>query len=73
MADCRVCNAPIIWAQDEHGEPVPLDSHEQRDHGPDRYFITVDGTRPTVALVPEESETRTYVDHRALCQQPRAI
>jgi len=32
-----------------------------------------DGARPLVAAVPDESPARAYVDHRHLCQQPRAI
>jgi hypothetical protein len=73
MSVCRVCNAPILWAVTEGGVTVPLDDHEQRDYGPGRYRVAIDGTRPTVVAVGEESAARTYVDHRQLCQQPRAI
>lgn len=73
MSVCRVCNAPITWAQDLEGHTVPLDAHELRDYGPDRYRILTDGTRPVVALVTENSAGRLWVDHRTLCQQPRAI
>lgn len=70
---CRVCSADIFWCVDEEGNNVPLDSHEERDDGPDRYRITQDGERPTVARIAEESPVRTYVDHRTICQQPRVI
>lgn len=74
MADCRICTAPIRWAVEQGtGDRVPLDDHEQRDYGPDRYRIVFDGSPPTVARIPDESPARTYVDHRAICQQPRAI
>ena len=73
MSYCRVCNAPIRWAVDEAGETLPLDEHEQRDYGPNRYRIVTDGTRPTVAPIAENNPARAFVDHRHLCQQPRAI
>jgi hypothetical protein len=74
MADCRVCNAPITWAVTTGaGDLVPLDDHEQRDYGSGRYRVITDGTRPVVAAVPEQSPVRTWVDHRMICQQPRAI
>lgn len=73
MADCRVCTAPIFWALDGEGNKIPLDEHEQLDYGPKRYRIIRDGNPPQVAPVPEESPARTYVDHREICQRPRAI
>jgi hypothetical protein len=73
MADCRVCNARIFWALDENGEKVPLDEHEERDYGPGRYRITANTSPPQVQAIDESSPLRTYVDHRQLCQQPRAI
>jgi hypothetical protein len=74
MATCRVCTAPIIWSVDEgSGENVPLDAHEERDEGPGRYRIAVDGEKPVVTKIGEESPLRTYVDHREICQQPRVI
>lgn len=74
MSVCRICNVPIIWAvDDETGATLPLDDHEQRDYGPGRYRIVQDGQRPRVQAVGEQSPVRTYVDHRVLCQQPRAI
>lgn len=75
MATCRQCTVPIIWAdvEDGHGERVPLDEHEQLDYGPERYRIVKDGTPPLVARVADDSTVRTFVDHRHLCQQPRAI
>jgi hypothetical protein len=73
MADCRVCNAPITWAVDAAEVKIPLDDHEQFDAGPGRYRIVRDGNPPLVEPVPDESPVRTYVDHRVICQQPRAI
>lgn len=73
MANCRVCFAPVTWAINEEGENVPLDDHEERDYGPGRYRIVVDGVKPQVAAIAETSPLRTTVDHRILCQQPRAI
>lgn len=73
MATCRVCSADITWAVDEQGDKVPLDDHEQLDYGPSRYRIVVDGTRPTVAALGDESPARAYVDHRTICQQPRVV
>lgn len=73
MPDCRVCNAPIRWARTEGGERVPLDDHEERDYGPGRFRIVIDGIEPVIAAIAEESPARTYVDHRVLCQQPRVI
>jgi hypothetical protein len=73
MSVCRVCNAPIIWAVDESSTPIPLDDHEQRDYGFDRYRIVRDGNPPLVARIGVESPVRTYVDHRTICQQPRAV
>lgn len=75
MSNCRVCTAPITWAtvEDHHGERVPLDDHEQLDYGEKRYRIVRDGNPPIVAPVPEDSPVRTFVDHRHICQQPRAI
>lgn len=74
MSNCRQCTAPITWALDpETNEKVPLDDHEQLDYGEKRYRIIRDGNPPQVSPVPEESEIRTYVDHRHICQQPRAI
>lgn len=70
---CRVCSADIIWAVDETGNNVPLDAHEERDEGPGRYRITLDGVKPVVAKIAEESPARTYVDHRRICQEPRVI
>jgi hypothetical protein len=72
MAVCRICNSPITWAVNHAGDVIPLDDHEQRDYGPGRYRISKDGTRPVVASVPDDSRARVYVDHRVLCQQPRA-
>ena len=72
MPDCRVCNAPIFWAEGPDGK-IPLDEHEQRDYGPDRYRILANSTPPKVEPVAEESPGRLYVDHRTLCQQPRAM
>ncbi len=73
MANCRVCNAPVRWAVDEQGNKIPLDDHEERDYGPDRYRIVIDGVQPTVARIDDDSPLRTFADHRALCQQPRAM
>lgn len=73
MATCRVCAADIIWAVDQQGENVPLDAHEERDQGPARYRIVIDGVKPTVDVIAEESPLRTYVDHRTICQAPRVI
>lgn len=72
MPDCRACNAPIFWAQTEGGQRIPIDEHEQRDYGPGRYRIVRDQPL-TVAAIAEDSPARTYVDHRELCQQPRAM
>ena len=68
MANCRRCTAPITWARTENGESIPLDDHDQRDWGSNRYRIVLDGHPPTVALIPEESPARTFVDHRHLCR-----
>lgn len=73
MADCRACNAPITWAIDPTGERIPLDDHELQDQGSDRYRIVTDSVPPRVEPIPEESPLRTFVDHRRICQQPRAI
>jgi hypothetical protein len=87
MATCRVCTAPIRWATDPDGRMIPLDEHEQLDYDPPqpavmasaalgmgpRYRIVSDGIRPMVEAVPSDSTARTFVDHRYLCQQPRAI
>lgn len=73
MATCRVCTAPIIWSVDGDGNNVPLDAHEERDQGSARYRIVVDGVKPTVEKIAEESPLRTYVDHRTICQEPRVI
>lgn len=73
MATCRVCTAPITWAIDDEGERIPLDDHEQRDYGPGRYRIEIDGNPPQVAPVGEDSSARTFVDHRIICQEPRVI
>lgn len=74
MATCRVCTADIIWGiVESNGENVPLDAHEERDEGPGRYRIVIDGEKPTVTAIGEESPLRTYVDHRVICQQPRVI
>lgn len=76
MADCRVCSAPIFWATTTvEGEPkrVPLDEHEMRDYGPERYRIVTNSVPPVVEAIDQKSPLRTYVDHRTLCQQPRAI
>lgn len=77
MADCRVCSAPMFWAEiasgEDNGKRVPLDEHEMRDYGPGRYRIVANTVPPQVDLIDEQSPLRTYVDHRTLCQQPRAI
>jgi hypothetical protein len=87
MSNCRVCTAPIRWATGPGGRPIPLDEHEQLDYDPPRppvaspvelgpkarYRIVQDGARPIVEPVPDDSPARTYVDHRWLCMQPRAI
>jgi len=73
MATCRVCGVDITWASDLAGESVPLDDHEQRDYGPKRYRIVRNTERPVVEPIPDESPVRTYVDHREICQQPRAF
>lgn len=77
MSDCRVCSAPITWAVvaggPDEGLRVPLDDHEQRDYGPGRYRITADSIPPKIEAIGDESPLRTFVDHRVLCQQPRAI
>ncbi len=74
MQNCRVCFADIIWAEDQQtGENVPLDAHEERDGGLGRYKIMVDGTKPKVTAIAEESPLRTYVDHRLICQEPRVV
>lgn len=74
MSNCRACTAEITWAiNDETGERVPLDDREQRDWGPDRFRIIMDGNPPRVQAVSEESPRRTFVDHRKICQEPRVI
>ena len=85
MASCRVCGVDIRWAVDSDGNLIPLDEHEQLDYDPPvprgatfeplgaRFIIIQDGTRPLVAPVPAESARRTFVDHRYLCMQPRAV
>jgi hypothetical protein len=65
--------ADVRWAVAPDGTKVPLDEHEQRDYGPERYRIVADGIIPEVVSVPEESTARVFVDHRYLCEQPRAI
>ncbi len=73
MSVCRVCNAVIVWSEDGDGERVPLDEHEMLDYGPGRYRIVANSVPPVVEAISEESPLRTYVDHRVLCQQPRAM
>lgn len=74
MANCRVCFAPITWATNStNNENVPLDDHEERDQGPGRFRVIQDGQKPIVEPVLEVSPLRTFVDHRLICQQPRAI
>jgi hypothetical protein len=76
MSNCRICTAPITWAlvdDNGFGERVPLDDHEQLDYGPRRYRMVRDGNPPFVAAVGEDHPGRLYVDHRHLCQQPRAL
>ena len=86
MTDCRVCGVTIRWAVDSSGHAIPLDEHEQLDYDPPRppvnpvgelhgarWMIVQDGTRPLVSSVPPESQRRTFVDHRYLCMQPRAL
>lgn len=73
MATCRVCMADITWSETNEGVKVPLDNHEERDYGPDRYRVVVDGQRPIVEAIAEESPLRTLVDHRILCRQPRVM
>lgn len=76
MADCRVCSAPIFWAVttvDGESKRVPLDEHEMRDYGPERYRIVTNSVPPRVERIADDRSLRTYVDHRALCQQPRGM
>ena len=73
MAFCRVCTAPITWSVTREDEKVPLDDHEEMDRGPGRYRIINGGVVPLVEAISEESPLRTQVDHRVICQQPRAI
>ena len=86
MSTCRVCTAPIRWATNAEGLMIPLDEHEQLDYDPPppeigiadvtggpRYRIVKDGARPLVASLPHDSTARAFVDHRYLCQAPRAI
>lgn len=73
MSACRVCYADITWAITESGEKIPIDDHEERDYGADRYVIIETKSQPVIRAIAEESPTRAYVDHRVLCQQPRAM
>jgi hypothetical protein len=52
---------------------VPLDDHEEKDSGPGRYRIIETRETPLVEPISEASPLRTQVDHRILCQAPRAI
>lgn len=73
MSVCRVCNAPITWAVTAGGEKVPVDDHEERDYGPGRYRMINNAEQPLIEPIADESPLRTHVDHRTICQQPRAI
>jgi hypothetical protein len=73
MSTCRVCSADITWSEDADGNRIPIDDHEQRDYGPRRYRIVRNTVPPLVEAIGEQSPVRTYVDHRELCQQPRAF
>lgn len=54
--------------------PQVADSAERDLLGPSpRYRIVADAAQPVVAAVPPDSPARTFVDHRWICMQPRAI
>lgn len=79
MSYCRQCMADITWSvlegteDDARPTKIPLDNHEETDKGPDRYRIKFHSTPPVVERIPETSPIIAQVDHRKICQQPRAI
>jgi len=58
MANCRSCNAPILWIRTPGGKLTPLDAKPEK-----RYVLnlTHGGDVPGASLEP------TYVSHFATC------
>lgn len=72
MSVCRVCMAEIVWCVTESGERIPLDEHEQMTTGENRWRIRETKTPPLIERVAPDFSAPAMVDHRDICQQPRA-
>ena len=63
MANCRSCNAPMIWAKNvATGKSIPLDANPEAE-GKTRYRLIVDQCEK----VTEPTKEPTYVSHFETC------
>lgn len=74
MSLCRVCMAEIVWCESAEGERIPLDEHEQQVQGEGRWrIVELLQPRPRIEPVAADFPAEAMVDHRTICQQPRAL
>lgn len=59
MAECRECGRPVVWAENCHGRPVPLDPHPAGGVVLDRHGRT----GPMAGQEGRPDYTRRYVRH----------
>lgn len=67
--------ADIVWCVTPDDDPVPLDEHEEQTAGEGRFRILTEvvGDRPRCEPVASDFPAPAMVDHRTICQQPRAM
>lgn len=78
LANCRSCNAPIVWAKSEKGHNLPLDAkvvaaNDPRVTARSTLFV-IDAADPpnaksfpSSALIPTEDRGPVYLSHFATC------
>lgn len=78
LANCRSCNAPIVWALTSKGHRLPLDAKVVTDNDPRvtarSTLFMLDGDDPPAAksfpgsaLIPTEDRGPVYLSHFATC------
>ena len=70
MSNCSSCQAPVRWAQTEHGKRMPVDVRPV----PNGNIRLIDGPTPTAVYLKagEEYTGLRYVSHFATCRFARS-
>lgn len=73
MAQCRACQAPLLWVLTEAGKRMPLDYEPYSGEDPRGLFTLRDGAQGLVAISVTEStkpDELRYRSHWATCSDP---